>query len=241
MTDTPATPATPSAASAPAATTPAAASPAAASTPAAAPAAPASPASAPAAAASSEAPKAPAGLLEEPAAVEAAKPADAKPAEVVPEKYDFKVPEGITLDTEAMAQFEKGAREFGLTQDRAQVLLDQHLSALKKSQDALYNGWFDTQKQWQSETIQAIGGEAKLPEAKAAIARAINAMGPELGPKFRQALNFTGAGNNPAVFQGLMKLAERFTEGSSVRGNPAPQAAPKSAASLMYPSKAAKG
>ncbi len=241
----PVVPAVP-AASAPAATTPAPAStpPAAPASPAATPSEKTGVAAAPIAAEAAKTPDAPArpeSLLPEigeAAKPDGEKPAEAKPAEAgAPEKYEFKLPEGVKLNAEMQTEFETFARGENLSNAVAQSLLDRHIQAITQQKQADLNAWFDTQKSWQAE-IQAdktIGGE-KLPISKQAIGRVINFLGPDLGPKFREALDFTGAGNNPAVYRGLVKLAERFSEGSSVNGKPSvsPGAA-KNAASVMYP------
>ncbi len=226
--------------------TPASAAPAAA--PAAPPSSTAAPAQTPAAATSekpiaaaaspepskpAEPPKRPDSLIPDPAA-EGAKPAEAG----APEKYEFKAPEGVTLDPGALGEFETFAKEKNLSQDMAQSLLDRHVAEIKKQTEGIYNSWFETQKGWQAEIIadKNIGGD-KLPASKAAIGRVLNFLGPVEGKAFREALDFTGAGNNPAVFRGLVKLAERFSEGTSVKGNPTTAALPKTAASVLYPPK----
>lgn len=228
----PAVPVTP----APAAPAPAAVAPVVAATP------PATPASPAAASATPEKPAAAAPPVAEPEAPPSLIPdPDAKPAAAAivgaPEKYEFKLPDGVTLNADAQARYETFAREENLSQDAAQKYLDRHIAEITTQKAADRQAWFNTQKEWQAEITadKTIGG-ANLPTSKQAIGRLVNHLGPELGKSFREALDFTGAGNNPAVFRSLVKLAERFTEGTPVKGNPG--APSKSAASVLYPSHA---
>lgn len=230
----PVTPAAP-AAVAPAVAAPSATAPA--QTPAAALATPDKPAAAPSPDKPAEPAKRPDSLIPDPEA----KPADGdKPAAATaPEKYEaFKLPEGVTIAAEGIQQFEAFAKEEGLSQDRAQKYLDRHVAEIKKMNDGIYQTWYDTQRTWQAEITadKSVGGE-KLPASKQAIGRVLNFLGPELGKSFREALDFTGAGNNPAVFRSLVKLAERFSEATPVSGKPGSTAAPRTAASVLYPPK----
>lgn len=252
----PATPATPPTAAAPAVTAPpvpspaapVAAQPAASSTPAAAPAAKPG-AAAPSAEKAAEAAKpneAKTEFVREPSLVDEdpeaeaapAKPEEAKPAAegAAPEKYELKLPEGVTLDPERQAQFEGIAREYGLTNEKAQRLLDQHLQEIQNVSRGLYDKWNETQKMWKNEITndKEIGG-ANFKQSKAHVARFINSLPEPMRQPFREALNFTGAGNNPAVFRALRAAGQRYAEGTPVKGSPMTATAPKSAASVMYP------
>ena len=44
-------------------------------------------------------------------------------------------------------------------------------------------------------------------------------LGQELGAEFRKAMDFTGAGNHPAVVKGLAKAFTMLTEGGHVPGD----------------------
>lgn len=209
-------------------------------------AAPASPTDAKPAAAVSPEPaktepaKAPAALTDAPA--EAVKPEaegekkpEAKPS--VPEKYEFKFPDGFQADEKRIGELSEFAKTKGWDQDTAQAALDMHLKELKAQTDGIYNQWHDMQRTWQSEVgaDKEIGnGQNGLkPEAAKQVARAIDALPPALGQEFRKALNFTGAGNNPAVVKALHFLGQFFTEGKPVTGKPA-GGAPKRAADVFY-------
>jgi hypothetical protein len=138
-----------------------------------------------------------------------------------PEKYeDFKLPDGVKLDPQVL---EKEAlpmfKELGLSQEGAQRLVDFHTKQLAAAAEASTKLWKDTQQAWVAE-IKAdpeIGG--KLDLVRTTVSKAIDGvLGPKLGPQFREAMDFTGAGNNPAFIRGFYKFAELVTEGSHVPG-----------------------
>jgi len=107
-------------------------------------------------------------------------------------------------------------------QARGQKLIDLYTNAVKGIQEGQVNAWKTTNEGWvaQVKADPEIGG-AKFAETKTTIARAIDSLGPELSVAFRQGLDATGAGNHPAIWKGLAKMAALLTEGGHVSGNPA--------------------
>src|SRR6185503_5483162 len=88
------------------------------------------------------------------------------------------------------------------------------------------------QNKWVSE-IKAdpeIGG-VRLEASMASAARAIDRLGV---PGLKEALNLTGAGNNPAVVKAFVRLGQMVSEDRFTPGNDAPPAAPRSAAQVLY-------
>lgn len=167
--------------------------------------------------------------------------ADKAPAGA-PETYaDFKAPEGFELDAEALKEATPLFKELNLPQDQAQKLIDFYAKTSREAAEAPMKLWQDTQKAWVDE-VKAdpeIGG--KLDAVRTTVSKAIDSLGPELATMFRQAMDMTGAGNNPAFVKAFYKFASQLTEGGSVRGNgPATtgqgnQGRPPSAASALYP------
>lgn len=135
--------------------------------------------------------------------------------------------------TEASGLF----KELGLPQAGAQRLVDLYAKISQSAADAPLQLLQDQQTKWRDE-IKAdpeIGG--KLDQVRATVSKAIDGLGDaKLAQAFREAMDFTGAGNNPAFIRAFYKLAQKVTEGSHVSGNP-PNAAkkPQSAAQAMYP------
>lgn len=140
-----------------------------------------------------------------------------------PEKYeDFKVPEGFNLAPEAVSKAGEVFKGLGLTQDQAQSLIDFHTNELKRVTDSATQTYEATRKEWRDEVLKdtslAANGELR-PDVKATMSKAIDTLGPELSGKFREALNLTGIGDNPAFVKGFAQLAQKFAEGTSVTGS----------------------
>jgi len=173
------------------------------------------------------------GEAEKPPEV-AAKPNGAVP-EGAPEKYtDFKLPEGVELDKEMLDEAKTFmAKDLNLTQEKAQKLVDFHVKALQGMAEAPYQLWADTQREWQAEVNKdpELGG-INLPQVKTKISKLLDAYG---DPKVREALSFTGAGNNPAIIRTLYKIANVLTEGRFIPGNLSGPAGERTAANILYP------
>lgn len=167
-----------------------------------------------------------------------------KPAAGAPEKYEaFKLPEGVQLAEASVTEATAVFKELGLSQEGAQKLVDFHTKVIKDAAEAPVKLWRDTQQEWQTELKNhpELGG--KLNEVKTTVTKAIDAVaGPELGQKFRQVMDYTGAGNNPVFAEVMYKMAALLTEGGHVAGGKPsplgqtqPGSAPPSAAHALYP------
>ncbi len=165
-----------------------------------------------------EPPKAPASIAGEPPK----EPAKSEPAAGPFDPKAIKIPDGAKVDEKAAAAFAEIINDSKLSsQDRGQRLIDLHNAALKAAGEASTAAWTDTTTKWVNE-IKAdtkIGGD-KLPTTVATIAKAIDSLGAESAQAFRQALDITGAGNNPAVVRALHHFASLLTEGKHVSGSP---------------------
>lgn len=159
-----------------------------------------------------------------------------------PEKYeDFKVPEGFELNEEVATEAGALFKELGLNQAQAQKAVDFYTAKTVEAAKAPYEAWNATQNEWK-EAIRKdpeIGG--KLDEVKASVGKLYDALGdPKLVSDFKEAMEFTGAGNNPAFVKALWKLSQKFTEGGPVRGHGpvevrSPTGAAPSIANAMFP------
>lgn len=180
--------------------------------------------------------------------VDGAKPADKpedKPAD--PPKPDepityeaFKTPEGLALDEAKVAEFSKLAAEAKMPQEVAQKFVDLYTAELKQLTEAPMRAWSALQNQWQEEVRNdpVIGG-ANLDKNLAATKAGLSNLLGEEAKAFFDALNITGAGNNPAILRGLMKAAAPHAPASPVAGSPAKPA--KSAGATLYPTMAGLG
>jgi len=168
-----------------------------------------------------------------PAAPPAAQP------EAQPEPFDLakvELPEGLTLDDGAKTMFTELATKHGITTDAAKDLLATYKTQVEAATNAAYDAYVKQNEAWVNEikTDKVLGGP-NLEGHLAKIGKLLD--NAELvDPGFKDALNFTGAGNHPAVFRTMLKLAEKFTEGGHVAGtapaSPAPRPSP---AKAMYP------
>lgn len=172
--------------------------------------------------------------------VEGEEKAEAKPG--VPEKYEFKLPEGMEIEEGAAKQIDGMFREMGLTQEHGQKLVDFYVEKLNEAVEAPSKFYADMRKGWVNElkADKEIGG--KLPDVKVGIGRMLNSLGDKaLVKSFNEAMDLTGAGDHPAFVKLFHKIAERLTEGGHVRsGNPNPGANPTGkptgpGAAAMYP------
>ena len=123
----------------------------------------------------------------------------------------------MELDGEVSKEAGTIFKELNLTQDQGQRLVDFYTKQTKEAFEAPFKVWEDKQKEW-AEAIQKdpeIGG--KLDQVKTSVAKAINGLDQKLAADFRSALNYTGAGNNPAVIKALYAWAQKLTEGGPIR------------------------
>ena len=180
------------------------------------------------------------------------KPAPA-PAPTAPESYTaFKVPEGHTLDAKMLETVTPIFKELGLSQDAAQKLIDLQVAREIESAKAPKATYDALRSDWRTKTtthpdianfVDKASGKTGIDGVKVNIGRALNALGDtELANGFKEAMDLTGAGDNPAFVRTFNKLASFVVEGSAVRGsNPsahgqrAPGARPPSAAQALYP------
>jgi hypothetical protein len=164
----------------------------------------------------------------------------AKPEE--PITYEaFKLPDGVTLDEAKLGDFTKLAAEARIPQDVAQKLVDLYSSDLKAIQDAPMRAWTEMQNKWQEQVRNdpEIGGK-NLDKNLAATKTGLKNLLGEGADKFFEALNITGAGNNPEIIRGLFKAASAHAPASPVVGSPA-GLNQKTAGATLYPGMAAPG
>jgi hypothetical protein len=164
---------------------------------------------------------------------------------IVPETYEFTPPEGYQLNSELIEKATPIFKELGLTQEQAQKLVsfqaEQQLAAANAPQEA-YN---TMRENWRKEVFadkSLASGDKLLPEVSAGIAKAIESLGPEIAKPFREIMDLSGVGDNPAFVRAMFKFSQAFTEGTHVTGKgpaptgqTAPDAKPVSIANAMYP------
>lgn len=143
---------------------------------------------------------------------------------VIPDKYEFKLQDGLELTPELEADFTAIAKEAKLTQEQASKLIDLHskvvLDVMHK-QEEIVEGWTaECQKQGliSRENIAA----AKL---------AVNTFG---GGEAMQVLVNTGVANHPAIQKMLQNIGGLLMEDQPPDGQ-APKAKEPTDADLFFP------
>lgn len=184
-----------------------------------------------------------------PKAEEAAKPegdvqtadADAKPKEGAPEKYEWKAPEGMPLDTAALEQFEPFARELNLTNENAQKLMDLHVSRLNALQQSQAEAWHKTIEGWGESFMKdkEIGGAAKDVSVKDARAAVEKFGTPELmailNMPSKDNPNGLGLGNHPELIRAFSRIGKLLRESGEHIPSSRPSGAGTDLAHRMYP------
>lgn len=166
---------------------------------------------------------------------------DKKVADLRKSYEAIKLPDGLKADQPAVADFLKIASEKGMPLDQAQALVDSVAPKLQEAVDAPYKAWADLQTKWMGElkTDPEIGGAALKENlgfaAKALDTFAGDSKSPE-GQAVREAFEFTGAGNHPAIARMLVRVGKALAEGAPLGGKGKGQA--PDLAAQMYPSMA---
>lgn len=174
----------------------------------------------------------------------------AKDATKAPEAYtEFKAPEGTTLDPKAIEAATPIFKELGLTQEAAQKLVNLQAAreadvakAPKATYDALRQTWRSEVTADKDISAYSVDGKSGIDAVKVDIGRALATLDPKLASDFRQAMDLTGAGDNPAFVKAFWRLSQSVVEGRPVSGRgpsplgqKAPGAKPPSAAQALYP------
>ncbi|MEX2991180.1 peptidase [Serratia fonticola] len=152
---------------------------------------------------------------------------DEKP--VVPEKYEFKAPEGVEqLDPQALAVFEPIAKELGLSQEQAQKLVDIYPQIQQQQAEA----WSKQVTDWgdQVKADKEIGGD-KLTASVGQAQRALDQFGT---PALREYLESSGLGNHPELVRAFAKVGKMMSEDKIIMPN---QGGQRSAADVLYGNK----
>lgn len=127
---------------------------------------------------------------------------------------DFKAPEGAELDKATMEKALPVFKDLGLNKDQAQKLIDFYSSISKSAGEDIVNSALSERKEWKDKLTNDpdIGG-AKLSQTKATINKALDSILSKAdATAFREAMDYTGAGDHPAFAKAIFKLASLLTE-----------------------------
>lgn len=163
--------------------------------------------------------------------------------EGAPEKYEpFKVPEGFELNKDNLAKAEGIFKELGLSQDAGQKLIDLYAEQIKSTITDPHKAFEAQQTEWQQAAQRDPEIGPKVKEIQQTLGRAFDTLdNPALVREFKQVMDLTGAGDNPAFIKVLNAWAQQIIEGRPVRGaGPSPLGMGKlgakpTAAQALYP------
>lgn len=161
-------------------------------------------------------------------------------ADKVPEKYEFKVPEGMTIDSMAVEAFTPLFKELGLSQEKAQKLVDVYAPFVKQQVEATRQAALTEYKTmvsgWEKESVAELGkngSDAKQELAFAAKGRDMFAT-PELIKLF--STDETGLGNHVEVVKFFAKVGKAISGDKLADGKSAANDSSEDAvARRMYP------
>jgi len=151
-----------------------------------------------------------------------------------PEKYEFKAPEGTSLDDAVIAEYSTVAKELGLSQEAAQKVIDKLAPKLAERTAAVQAEAFNAFKnglEAQTRADKELGGD-KLGENLAVAKKALTAFGT---PELRKLLDDTGLANHPEVIRVLFKAGKSISEDRFVPGGKQPTKGERDAANALYP------
>jgi hypothetical protein len=157
---------------------------------------------------------------------------EAPPEKVVPEKYEFKEPEGVTLDKEVLGEFEGLAKELKLSQEEAQKVSDIGAKLAQKWEAKQADVIQQASAEWAASASadKEFGGD-KLTESLTTAKKALDAFGT---PELRTLLNESHLGNHPEVIRFMVRAGKAISEDSKVVTG-GRQTVVESTAKRMYP------
>nr|DAN40387.1 MAG TPA: putative protease [Caudoviricetes sp.] len=143
---------------------------------------------------------------------------EATPESEVPEKYDFKAPDGMEYDQETIDIYAEAATEAGLSQEKADIILGKIAPHLAQQQIKAVE---KASAEWEaaSRADAEFGGD-KLNENMAVAAKAMEKFAT---PELKTLLNESRLGNNPEVIRLFYRVGKAISEDGFVSATGAPQ------------------
>jgi uncharacterized phage infection (PIP) family protein YhgE len=147
-----------------------------------------------------------------------------------PEKYEFAIPDGSSLDAEGLEAFSEVAKELNLSQDAAQKVIDKMAPAMAARQaeaiEAVRTEWLEGSK-----VDKEFGGD-KLNENLSVAKKALDTFGT---PELRTLLNETGLGNHPEIIRMMYRAGKAISEDRFVAPSSGGPTGSKDYAKSLYP------
>lgn len=132
---------------------------------------------------------------------------------VVPEKYEIKAPEGMTIDQATLDVITPVFKELGISQEGAQKLADAYAPQISKMIEAQRTEAlkaYDTMtNEWKEQTVKELGADHQKELAVAA--KALDKFGT---PGLRQLLNDTRTGNHIEMVRFMINVGKAISNDS---------------------------
>lgn len=162
----------------------------------------------------------------------------------VPEKYEFKAPEGVTLDPVMIEKFAPIAKELGLNQAKAQSLIDLAAEMQQRTMDGVFEMHEQRKATWLEEAKKdpEIGADVSgKPEDSVAL-RAFNTIA-QGSPGLKAMVDELGIGNHPEFLRVFYKIGKNMREdtfegGGGNRDDTAKTVAERAGTLFNHPSRA---
>jgi len=153
---------------------------------------------------------------------------DAKPD--VPEKYEFKLPDGVQMDDAGIEAYSEFAKEAGLSQEAAQNLMSKLAPVM---QTRMTEAIQQARSSWgeASKADKEFGGE-KLQENLSVAQKAMKTFGT---PELRTLLNESGLGNHPEIIRAFYRAGKAISEDNFVPSGTKAPGGSKDLAKSLYP------
>jgi len=151
---------------------------------------------------------------------------------VIPETYEFNMPDGVELDEAKAADFSLMAKDASLTQAQADKFVSLYQKAQADGLEAQQEAWQDQLAAWRDEASsdKEIGG-VKFQENIGLAKKGLDVFGNDA---LKEALNTSGMGNHPEIIRMLTKIGTAVSDDSFVFGKNAPQEK-RSHADILFP------
>jgi hypothetical protein len=152
-------------------------------------------------------------------------------AQVVPDKYDLKLPKDSPLSKESVERIALISKERKLSQEQAQALLETESNAVTSFTSLQQDEFKKQVGAWaeQAKSDKEIGGDGFVQNAELA-KRVVDKFG---SAELKKQLDDTGLGNHPELLRFCVRLGKSMKEDSLVLGG-AKGEGKKSAAELFY-------
>lgn len=145
----------------------------------------------------------------------------------VPDKYEFKIPEGMQLDAKALELATPVLKKLELTQSKAQEIVDVYAEIKKEEILQSEMALLTRRKAWREDIKKNPQWEEKLSFSKKALSMGSQA--------FQNMIKNSWMGDHPDVIEFLANVGMMAGDSRFVEGRPATGASKKNPENILYP------